>query len=124
MSPSETPQEENKVPSPKPEPEPILSKSEQKKKEKESRKRARKSQLESLLDVYPETPVPQVVEKTHDFAPRNYYEEWSLLYDFLGKGLDREDACYLRKSYETLLQDGRIPWLSYTHWVSHVYILC
>lgn len=106
--------------------EPVLSKSEQKKKDKEAKKRKRKSQLESLFDVFPEKvvePSPVAKERT-DFTPRNYYEEWSLLYDFLGKGLDREDACFLRKSYDILLQDGRIPWLSYTHWVAHSYILC
>ena len=57
------------------------------------------------------------------FMPRNYYEEWTALYQFLALGVDQEDAFYLRKSYESMLQEGKIPWLSYTHWVSHSYIL-
>ena len=42
-------------------------------------------------------------------------------YDFLLRGLDTEDAEYLRRRYEGLLQLD-IPqtnWLNNTHWVDH-----
>ena len=96
-------------------------KKEEKQRQKEEKKKARKrkNELAKILDeevVIPEPKAPQ-------FMPRNYYQEWTLLYEFLRTGIDHEDAYLIRKSYETLLEAGRIPWLSYTHWVPHSHIL-
>ncbi|XP_038055486.1 histone-lysine N-methyltransferase SETD1B-A-like isoform X2 [Patiria miniata] len=75
----------------------------------------RKHKVEPSLEEEVAVPVPSKPE----FMPRNYYEEWGLLYQILAAGIDQEDSYYLRKSYESMMQEGRIPWLSYTHWVLH-----
>ncbi|XP_022102155.1 histone-lysine N-methyltransferase SETD1A-like [Acanthaster planci] len=83
-------------------------------KKQKSAKRKHPKEEPSLEEevAIPEPSKPQ-------FMPRNYYEEWGLLYQILAVGIDQEDSYYLRKSYESMLQEGQIPWLSYTHWVSH-----
>ncbi|XP_033627405.1 histone-lysine N-methyltransferase SETD1A-like [Asterias rubens] len=83
-------------------------------KKQKSTKRKHKEEVAPMEEevAIPEPSKPQ-------FMPRNYYEEWTALYQFLALGVDQEDAFYLRKSYESMLQEGKIPWLSYTHWVSH-----
>lgn len=58
----------------------------------------------------------------HDvkFSERDMVSEMNILYEFLTKGIDNEDICYLRQSYDSLLADDSIGyWLNDTHWVDH-----
>jgi len=48
-----------------------------------------------------ESPEPILATKT--FPPRDIMEEMNIFYDFLAKGIDKEDIAYLKKSYELLL---------------------
>lgn len=42
------------------------------------------------------------------------------MYEFLTRGIDREDVEYLRRAYEALLaEDAQGYWLNDTHWVDH-----
>lgn len=42
------------------------------------------------------------------------------MYEFLTRGIDREDIEYLRRAYEALLaEDAQGYWLNDTHWVEH-----
>lgn len=46
--------------------------------------------------------------------------EMQVMYEFLTRGIDREDVQYLRRAYEALLaQDAQGYWLNDTHWVDH-----
>ncbi|KYO20533.1 histone-lysine N-methyltransferase SETD1A [Alligator mississippiensis] len=48
------------------------------------------------------------------------FEQMTILYDIWNAGLDLEDAQYLRRTYEQLLQaDRATDWLNDTHWVPH-----
>ena len=40
---------------------------------------------------------------TKTYPPRDIMEEMNIFYDFLAKGIDKEDIAYLQKSYELLL---------------------
>ncbi|XP_060534419.1 histone-lysine N-methyltransferase SETD1 isoform X2 [Cylas formicarius] len=51
---------------------------------------------------------------------RDQMSEFAVLYEFLTKGIDREDIEYIKKSYEELLSDDVMGyWLNDTHWVDH-----
>lgn len=59
-----------------------------------------------------------VTKKTHN--QRDIIGEMNVLYEFLTKGIDREDIKYLKMSYEHLLADDvQNYWLNDTHWVDH-----
>ena len=45
--------------------------------------------------------------------------EMQVMYEFLTRGIDREDVAYLRRAYETLLAGDAHYWLNDTHWVDH-----
>nr|XP_054749083.1 histone-lysine N-methyltransferase SETD1A-like isoform X2 [Lytechinus pictus] len=91
--------------------------------EKAEKKKARKRKNE-LAKILEEEIVIVPEPKVQEFKPRNYYEEWTFLYEFLRTGITHEDAFYIRKSYETLLEAGNFPWLSYTHWMAHPLTSC
>lgn len=68
-----------------------------------------------------ETPEPILATKT--YPPRDIMEEMNIFYDFLAKGIDKEDIAYLQKSYELLLSQEALQtqdyWLNDTHWVDY-----
>ncbi|CAH2259544.1 jg24266 [Pararge aegeria aegeria] len=54
------------------------------------------------------------------FKPRDMMGELQVMYEFLTRGIDREDVEYLRRAYESLLaEDAQGYWLNDTHWVDH-----
>lgn len=54
------------------------------------------------------------------FKARDIMAEMQIMYEFLTRGIDREDVEYLRRAYEALLsQDSQGYWLNDTHWVDH-----
>lgn len=60
----------------------------------------------------PATPKPT-------YKARSTVDEMSILYDFLKTGIDSEDVQFLKRSYDSLLQEDRQFWLNDTHWVDH-----
>ncbi|XP_050314928.1 histone-lysine N-methyltransferase SETD1-like isoform X3 [Anthonomus grandis grandis] len=51
---------------------------------------------------------------------RDQMSEFGVLYEFLTKGIDREDTEFIKRSYEELLSDDAMGyWLNDTHWVDH-----
>ncbi|ENN77633.1 hypothetical protein D910_07611 [Dendroctonus ponderosae] len=51
---------------------------------------------------------------------RDQMSEFGVLYEFLTKGIDKEDIEYIKRSYEELLSDDAMGyWLNDTHWVDH-----
>lgn len=63
------------------------------------------------------------MEQSHaraSFKARDIMAEMQVMYEFLTRGIDREDVQYLRLAYEALLaQDAQGYWLNDTHWVDH-----
>ncbi|XP_041972422.1 histone-lysine N-methyltransferase SETD1 isoform X2 [Aricia agestis] len=54
------------------------------------------------------------------FKPRDIMAEMQVMYEFLTRGIDREDVEHLRRAYESLLaEDAQGYWLNDTHWVDH-----
>nr|XP_013189562.1 unnamed protein product [Amyelois transitella] len=54
------------------------------------------------------------------FKPRDIMAEMQVMYEFLTRGIDREDVEFLRRAYESLLaEDAQGYWLNDTHWVEH-----
>ncbi|KAH9641472.1 hypothetical protein HF086_006088 [Spodoptera exigua] len=54
------------------------------------------------------------------FKPRDLMAEMQVMYEFLTRGIDREDVEYLRRAYDALLaEDAHGYWLNDTHWVDH-----
>ncbi|XP_063541575.1 histone-lysine N-methyltransferase SETD1 [Cydia strobilella] len=54
------------------------------------------------------------------FKPRDIMAEMQVMYEFLTRGIDREDVQYLKRAYEALLaEDAQGYWLNDTHWVDH-----
>lgn len=54
------------------------------------------------------------------FKPRDIMAEMQVMYEFLTRGIDREDVQYLKRAYESLLaEDAQGYWLNDTHWVDH-----
>lgn len=54
------------------------------------------------------------------FKARDLMAEMQVMYEFLTRGIDREDVEYLRRAYEALLaEDAHGYWLNDTHWVDH-----
>lgn len=74
-------------------------------------------QLQEIQNVIQQRPppIPTVKHKERDMM-----QECALLYEFLTKGIDKEDINYLRTSYEAMLADDTLGyWLNDTHWVDH-----
>ncbi|GAB0099249.1 hypothetical protein DMENIID0001_150990 [Sergentomyia squamirostris] len=83
------------------------------KKETKSKKETPKKQVEKQVKITPFVPQMQ-------YPKRDTHGELLLLYEFLMKGIDGEDGQYLRRSYESMLQDdANSYWLNATHWVDH-----
>jgi histone-lysine N-methyltransferase SETD1 len=75
-------------------------------------KKLKHDSFTDLSPVRPVTPQPQ-------YRKRTVMEEMDILYEFLRIGIDEEDVQFLRKSYETMLQEENHYWLNDTHWVDH-----
>lgn len=65
-----------------------------------------------LSPLRPITPQPQ-------HRKRTVVEEMDILYDFLRVGIDEEDVQFMRRTYESMLQEESQYWLNDTHWVDH-----
>ncbi|XP_047032818.1 histone-lysine N-methyltransferase SETD1 isoform X1 [Helicoverpa zea] len=64
---------------------------------------------------YEKTPYASVT-----FKARDLMAEMQVMYEFLTRGIDREDVEYLRRAYDALLaEDAHGYWLNDTHWVDH-----
>lgn len=64
---------------------------------------------------YDKVPYPRVT-----FKARDLMAEMQVMYEFLTRGIDREDVEYLRRAYDALLaEDAHGYWLNDTHWVDH-----
>ncbi|KAL3271157.1 hypothetical protein HHI36_021655 [Cryptolaemus montrouzieri] len=51
---------------------------------------------------------------------RDVIAQMGILYEFLTKGIDKEDIQYMKTSYEAMLADDAMGyWLNDTHWVDH-----
>ncbi|XP_056640529.1 histone-lysine N-methyltransferase SETD1 isoform X1 [Diorhabda sublineata] len=51
---------------------------------------------------------------------RDQMSEFGIIYEFLAKGIDKEDVEYIKKSYEEMLSNDTMGyWLNDTHWVDH-----
>ena len=78
------------------------------------------------LSVTKETPVEPtyepVVELPLEFPVRSYWQDDSLVYNFLVSGLDYEDASYLKIGFENLQQVGSDS-VANAHWSFHPSIL-
>ncbi|CAL1675357.1 unnamed protein product [Lasius platythorax] len=69
--------------------------------------------------IYDKLP-KQILESKVTYKERDLISEMAILYEFLTRGIDAEDAEYLRRSYEALLADDTQGyWLNDTHWVDH-----
>ncbi|XP_049793284.1 histone-lysine N-methyltransferase SETD1B [Schistocerca nitens] len=80
-------------------------------------KKARKSKFEELMN---ETAYVKPVTKAVVFSKRDIIGEMTVLYEFLTRGIDKEDIHYLKRSYEAMLaDDAQGYWLNDTHWVDH-----
>ncbi|XP_013144812.1 PREDICTED: histone-lysine N-methyltransferase SETD1-like isoform X2 [Papilio polytes] len=63
---------------------------------------------------------PEAVSRGVTFPARDMMAEMQVMYEFLTRGVDREDVRLLRRAYEALLaQDAHGYWLNDTHWVDH-----
>ncbi|CAH2052091.1 unnamed protein product, partial [Iphiclides podalirius] len=71
---------------------------------------------ETLSDAEAASPVHGHVT----FPARDMMAEMQVMYEFLTRGIDREDVRLLRRAYEALLaEDAHGYWLNDTHWVEH-----
>lgn len=67
-----------------------------------------------------ETDYDKVIFPKVTFKARDLMAEMQVMYEFLTRGIDREDVEYLRRAYEALLaEDAHGYWLNDTHWVDH-----
>ncbi|XP_013167765.1 PREDICTED: histone-lysine N-methyltransferase SETD1 isoform X1 [Papilio xuthus] len=63
---------------------------------------------------------PEAVSRGMTFPARDMMAEMQVMYEFLTRGVDREDVRLLRRAYEALLaEDAHGYWLNDTHWVDH-----
>ncbi|XP_023017776.2 SET domain containing 1 isoform X1 [Leptinotarsa decemlineata] len=52
--------------------------------------------------------------------PRDQISEFGILYEFLTKGIDKEDTEYMKQTYDEMLSNDTMGyWLNDTHWVDH-----
>ncbi|XP_047656549.1 histone-lysine N-methyltransferase SETD1A isoform X2 [Tachysurus fulvidraco] len=64
--------------------------------------------------------LPSLPAALFSYKQRSEFEQMTILYDIWNTGLDQEDMCLLRVTYEKLLQDDHnADWLNDTHWVPH-----
>ncbi|KAG5900058.1 hypothetical protein JTB14_016032 [Gonioctena quinquepunctata] len=51
---------------------------------------------------------------------RDQMSEFGIIYEFLTKGIDKEDIQYIKQTYEEMLSNDTMGyWLNDTHWVDH-----
>lgn len=68
--------------------------------------------------------LPSLPAALFSYKQRSEFEQMTILYDIWNTGLDQEDMCLLKVTYEKLLQDDHnADWLNDTHWVPHTNIL-
>ncbi|KAI2795899.1 Histone-lysine N-methyltransferase setd1b [Blomia tropicalis] len=68
----------------------------------------------------PSEKVIKVEPPSITFPQRSTNEEKKILYEFLHNGLDAEDISFLKRSYETMLNDEtHLSWINDVHWVDH-----
>lgn len=91
-----------------------------KKEMKKEQQRLMKEQLElERLELERQAKAMRFVPKMK-YQERDSRAEMAVMYEFLSKGIDAEDCEYMRRSYESLLQDDMNSyWLNATHWVDH-----
>lgn len=66
----------------------------------------------------------RLLETAVRFKARDIMAEMTVMYEFLTRGIDREDVALLRRAYEALLAEDAHAhahgyWLNDTHWVDH-----
>ncbi|XP_052738940.1 histone-lysine N-methyltransferase SETD1 isoform X2 [Bicyclus anynana] len=94
-------------------------------KKKETKKPyKRKHEVKKLAEIQNKLFPPQrdygSLHARVSFKPRDMMAELQVLYEFLTRGVDREDVQHLRRAYEALLAgDAQGYWLNDTHWVDH-----
>ncbi|KAF7283644.1 hypothetical protein GWI33_023282 [Rhynchophorus ferrugineus] len=109
-------------------PAPVVSPPKAKKEKPPKQPRARKKKLQELQNTQYEQMQP-VKKKYPEYYPsyenvthkgRDEMSEYLVLFEFLTKGIDKEDIEYIKRSYEELLADDSMGyWLNDTHWVDH-----
>uniref|UniRef100_A0A9E8M5P1 [histone H3]-lysine(4) N-trimethyltransferase n=1 Tax=Colaphellus bowringi TaxID=561076 RepID=A0A9E8M5P1_9CUCU len=78
-----------------------------------------KISYEESLD-WRKTAVPYNIHSGIVHKMRDQMSEFGVLYEFLTRGIDREDTEYVKKAYEELLSNDTMGyWLNDTHWVDH-----
>uniref|UniRef100_A0A673KPX6 Histone-lysine N-methyltransferase SETD1B-A-like n=1 Tax=Sinocyclocheilus rhinocerous TaxID=307959 RepID=A0A673KPX6_9TELE len=83
-------------------------------------RRQRRGWQELLLSMHS----PVISPPRPSFLPRSEFEEMTILYDIWNDGIDEEDICYLKITYDKMLQqDNGNDWLNDTLWVHHPHIL-
>uniref|UniRef100_A0A8C2CQS0 SET domain containing 1B, histone lysine methyltransferase a n=1 Tax=Cyprinus carpio TaxID=7962 RepID=A0A8C2CQS0_CYPCA len=83
-------------------------------------RRQRRGWQELLLSMHS----PVTSPRHPSFLPRSEFEEMTILYDIWNDGIDEEDICYLKITYDKMLQqDNGNDWLNDTLWVHHPHIL-
>ena len=94
---------------------------------KETKRRYTKKQLNDVTNLQGSRELanllPPPMKPRLKFSLRSYKEEFEIMYDFLLGGIDQEDANFLKRRYEELLQDDspQTYWLNDTHWVDHTH---
>ncbi|XP_016302685.1 histone-lysine N-methyltransferase SETD1B-A-like isoform X5 [Sinocyclocheilus anshuiensis] len=79
-------------------------------------RRQRRGWQELLLSMHS----PVISSPRPSFLPRSEFEEMTILYDIWNDGIDEEDICYLKITYDKMLQqDNGNDWLNDTLWVHH-----
>uniref|UniRef100_A0A672JZ96 Histone-lysine N-methyltransferase SETD1B-A-like n=1 Tax=Sinocyclocheilus grahami TaxID=75366 RepID=A0A672JZ96_SINGR len=79
-------------------------------------RRQRRGWQELLLSMHS----PAISPPRPSFLPRSEFEEMTILYDIWNDGIDEEDICYLKITYDKMLQqDNGNDWLNDTLWVHH-----
>ncbi|KAJ8711311.1 hypothetical protein PYW07_008553 [Mythimna separata] len=78
------------------------------------------AEIQNKLYEPRETDYDKVMYPKVTFKARDLMAEMQVMYEFLTRGIDREDVEYLRRAYEALLaEDAHGYWLNDTHWVDH-----
>ncbi|VVC93135.1 unnamed protein product, partial [Leptidea sinapis] len=89
-------------------------------KEKTKRPYKRKHETKKLAEIQNKLHSTAHVHSGVTFVPRDMMAEMQVMYEFLTRGVDREDIEFLRRAYDALLaQDEQGYWLNDTHWVEH-----
>ncbi|XP_050353651.1 histone-lysine N-methyltransferase SETD1 isoform X1 [Nymphalis io] len=84
------------------------------------RKHETKKLAEIQNKLYEPRPEYDKMYSSVTFKPRDIMAEMQVMYEFLTRGIDREDVEFLRRAYDALLaEDAQGYWLNDTHWVDH-----